>query len=265
MKVYIVNTGTLDSDINALYHNVNLGTKSNPDPGVKWVSAPTYCVLIEHPQAGWILYDIGSHPESASIWPGMLSEVSNYKKVPGATIPEQLALLGLKPSDIKHIIISHMHMDHIGNIGLFKDTAKFYVPREEAKYAFMMVMGSLDKSKRGFYYREDVLTEVDLNYLDEDEELFPGVHTLMLPGHSPCVCGLLLELEDRNIILTSDAVNGAMIYNDGVLPGACYDTIGHQHTMRKLKKLEKEYDAMVFFSHDMEQFDTLKKIPEYYK
>ena len=56
-----------------------------------------------------------------------------------------------------------------------------------------------------------------------------------------------------------------MIYNDGVLPGACYDTIGHQNTMRKLKKLEKEYDAMVFFSHDMEQFNTLKKIPEYYK
>lgn len=265
MKVYVINTGILDSDINALYHNVRLCTKSNPDLKAEWVSAPTYCVLIDHPEAGWILFDIGSHPESASIWPGMLSEVSNYKKVPGATIEEQFAAIGIKPSDVKHVIISHMHMDHIGNIGLFKDTAKFYVAREEAKHAFMMVMGSLDVSKRGFYYREDVLAEMDLTYLDEDQELFPGVHTIMLPGHTAMVVGLVLEMKNKNIILTSDAINGSMIYNDGVLPGACYDTIAHQKTVQKLKKLEKEYDAEVWFSHDMEQFNTLKKVPEYYE
>lgn len=266
MKVYVLNTGKIKNDVNKTYAHKIIATKQNPAPVAQWLEVPTYAVLIEHPTAGWILYDTGSHPDSDKIWTESFSNAHCYIRIDGATMQEQLGVLGLKPSDIDHVIISHMHSDHIGNIRLFKDTADFYVSRLDAEEAFTKVCATPDRSKHGAYNKEDVLLEVkSLNYIDEDEELFPGIDAFILPGHTRGTLGILLHLEDRNIILGSDAVFGEPVYSGEYMPGGMSDSLGFEKSLRKVKRLEKKYDADVWFSHDMEQFKRLKKIPEYYK
>jgi glyoxylase-like metal-dependent hydrolase (beta-lactamase superfamily II) len=177
----------------------------------------------------------------------------------------QLNKLGLKPEDISHVIMSHMHMDHIGNIDLFKDTAEFYVARKEAEYAFATVLSSPYPEDHGFYSKKDVLTEVKkLHYIDEECELFKGIETILLPGHTPGVMGLLLHLSSKKIILTSDALNARKNY-EGTLPGVIYDSLGFFDSLEKIKKIEKKHCAEVWFGHDMEQFNNFEKTPNYYE
>lgn len=50
-------------------------------------------------------------------------------------IDTQLAKVGLKPSDIKYVILGHMHIDHAGNVGKFPN-ATIVGQRDEIINAF---------------------------------------------------------------------------------------------------------------------------------
>ena len=267
MKVYIVNTGELYNDINGTFVGTVRGTKDDPNPDTVWYSCPSYCVLIDHPAAGWILYDIGTAPEYNELLPVSATQWCYHVPVQGATMVEQLALLGLTPKDIRHVVISHMHTDHIGNIHLFEDTAEFYVSQAEAEYAFTTVMASTDPEEhsRSCYIRQDVLAPMHrLHYIEEDGPLFPGVEAVMLPGHTPGLVGLLLQLEEQPVLVVSDALNGKRSY-DGQLPNLIYDSIGWRKSLEKVKRLERERGAVVWFGHDMDQFRSFRAIPEFYE
>ena len=268
MKVYAINTGVLDYDINVAYTGYNLASPDNPNPDAVWYTAPTYAVLIDHPTEGWIMYDLGSRPDSMDVWPESLIEaaVCYYRPIEGATIEEQLATVGIKPEDVKHVVLSHMHMDHMGNVELFADTADFWVSKPEAEAAFTAVMQSADAESSGAYFKRDVLTPMKrLHYVEEDCELFPGIDAIILPGHTPGLMGLVLHLEDKPIILMSDGANSIETYSGNYAPPAGYSSKDWRASVAKVKKLQKELDADVWFGHDMDQFNSLKKVPEYYK
>lgn len=65
----------------------------------------------------------------------------------GQDLSVGLAELGLKPSDIEIVVLSHLHFDHIGNNELFT-RARFYVQRDELPQAMRPPRSSL------FYYPE---------------------------------------------------------------------------------------------------------------
>lgn len=78
------------------------------------------CVLWEHPTEGYILFDTGYAPrfyEETKKWPMLL-----YAKARPViceedwTVKAQLAKKNIKPEDIKHIVISHFHADHIAGL-----------------------------------------------------------------------------------------------------------------------------------------------------
>src|SRR5262249_58743294 len=80
------------------------------------------CWLIKHGNE-WLLWDTGV-PESA------LNDPRGWSTLPklivyhlDKTLTDQLAQIGLKPSDITRVAISHTHRDHIGNVGLFSNSA----------------------------------------------------------------------------------------------------------------------------------------------
>lgn len=266
MRVYVIGCGRMNNDYNLSQSHWNMATRENPVIESTWYQGPSYAVLIEHPTAGYILYDLGSNPKSDEIWPKSLSNECFYSPVEGETMEEGLARIGITPADVNHVVISHMHMDHIGNISLFKDTADFYVSRAEAEHAFCTVLASPDPTQHGFYNREDVTAKLkSLTYVEEDtEDLFPGIDAVLLPGHTPGVMGLVLHLEGQDIMLVSDALNAQCNF-DGRLPGVCADTVSFYRSLKKIKNLKKRYDAVVWYGHDIEQFNGLKKIPEYYQ
>jgi N-acyl homoserine lactone hydrolase len=81
------------------------------------------CYLIHHTQGGWFLWDTGITDAVAAMPDGLKGENGGPDWKRSKTLAGQLDQLGVKPSDIKGIGISHTHPDHIGNVELFTDHA----------------------------------------------------------------------------------------------------------------------------------------------
>lgn len=265
MKVYILPLGLMQSDSNNAVLGDTRATVANPNAPHKMNPTPSHAVLIDHPEAGWILFDTGMPDDPFQVWPKSILDQVICEKPAGSRMVDQLALLGLKPQDIKHVILSHMHMDHVGNDHLFAETADFYVAKREVSYACRMVLQSPNPADHGWYIHDQVLLpRKKLLYIDRDEELFPGVRVVTLPGHTPCVLGLVVHLDSGTLIFPSDAVADHRNY-EGQLPGGVYDSMSYLESLRKVKDIERKYHGTVFFSHDAPQLASMKVAPAYYE
>ncbi|MEL7655150.1 MAG: N-acyl homoserine lactonase family protein [Bacillota bacterium] len=254
--------GIVDSNFMISFNTVM--TWDDPDVKPKWFRSPHTMFIIQHPGAGWILWDLGSRPDSAKTWPKHITKYDKYEGAEEIALEKQLDILGIEPKDIRYVILSHLHMDHTGYIRLFKDTAEFFVSRDEMMNACAAVMNSTDVSTHGWYIREEVLCPVKkYHYIDRDTEIFPGIILITLPGHTTGSLGCILELESGTKILTGDAVTCREIY-DGALPGFMNDSAAFLESVRKVKEYQKKYDAEIWFSHDPDQFAEWEMVPRLY-
>ena len=130
IKLSFMPLGSITLDTNALVAFSTRATVSNQAPVCKFEPFPVWAAYIETPTKK-ILFDTGlcenclTGGESAAT----LEKLSiSFKE--GENLEHQLGLCGVKPEDIDYVIISHLHHDHAGKIGLFKN-AKIIVQRQE--------------------------------------------------------------------------------------------------------------------------------------
>jgi len=265
MKLYILNLGSAWVESNYFIANDTAGTSDNPNAPHRTINTPFIVFLIDHPEAGWILYDTGTQPCWKDEWTSAQKRFARVEKPESTYMERQLELVGIEPKDVKHVILSHLHQDHTGNVKLFSG-ANFYVGRDEMAWATLSLLAMDDEQydNNPFWVKNDVFLKVkSRTYIDRDTELFSNIELITLPGHSPCVLGMVMHLQNQTIIATSDAIHVLRNYN-GEVQGTMYDSLGFSESINKIKCLEKKYKAMLIFGHDIEQFNGLKKAPAYY-
>ena len=110
-RLYILNCGEgVAGDISRWSPGVNVG---------KSMDFVDSCYLIKHGQ-GWLLWDTGLADAIAAMPEGQRPadpRMTHWRRP--KTLAAQLDQLGVKPSDIKYVAVSHTHPDHIGNMTLF--------------------------------------------------------------------------------------------------------------------------------------------------
>ena len=93
------------------------GDISRWSPGVnegKSMGFVDSCYLIKHRQ-GWLLWDTGVADAIAAMPDGQRpADPRAIHWHRAKTLAAQLAQLGVKPTDIKYVAVSHSHPDHIG-------------------------------------------------------------------------------------------------------------------------------------------------------
>jgi N-acyl homoserine lactone hydrolase len=118
------------------------------------------------------------------------------------TLIAALASHGLTPEQIDTVFVSHLHWDHIENIDLFRH-AQILVPRLEFDYAAEVRTQDWGTPP----YARAMLEGMRLELLDDiEQEIFPGVRTLLLPGHSVGLQGLVVDADGGKRVLASDAL-----------------------------------------------------------
>src|SRR5882724_3263701 len=105
-------------------------------PGVnegKTIEFSDNCYLIRHDK-GLLLWDTGVPDAVASMPDGMVvaNGAITYKRA--KTLAAQLTELGVKPTDVTYVAVSHTHGDHVGNIALFP-TATILIQGAEYDWA----------------------------------------------------------------------------------------------------------------------------------
>lgn len=113
-----------------------------------------------------------------------------------------LKRLGLLPGDIDTIFLTHLHWDHVENLDLFS-RAEVLTPQSEFDYAAAPRPNDWGTPP----YVREILRDMHVTLLPEQEqEIFPGVKTLLLPGHSVGLQGLVIDTGNERAVLASDAL-----------------------------------------------------------
>lgn len=96
---------------------------------------PAGVFLLTHPEEGYILYDTGYDFQilQQSGWTRRLYRmVTPIQLTKEQQIQSQLKKSGIEPDEIRHVIVSHLHPDHVGGLRYFPN-AHFYVSKESKR------------------------------------------------------------------------------------------------------------------------------------
>ncbi len=220
--------------------------------------------LIEHGK-GLVLFDTGADPDAAGdpgrVYPRELVDVFDFKFSEEQRVDRQIEALGYRVEDVKYVLLSHLHFDHAGGMKLFPQ-ADFFVFRGELQYAYWP-----DPSMRGFFRLEDLSPTRDFRWCEVDHDtdvLGDGSLTfLKMPGHTPGQGSLLVRLPNRNILLAGDAVHMRGGLEQELW--APYDLNGQMSlaTIRRLQAIKEREEAIVWVSHDPQDWAEFPHAPAF--
>jgi N-acyl homoserine lactone hydrolase len=223
------------------------------------------CWLIQRGNE-WLLWDTGV-PESASHDPkgwSTLPKLIVYHL--DKTMTDQLAEIGLKPSDITYVAISHTHGDHIGNVRLFQEST-ILIQRAEYEWISSPDGPNDNVNQLKALARNLMGTPKHLKLLDGDTDVFGdgSVTLISTPGHTPGSQSLMVHLKNSGfIILSGDVVHLEENLEKDAVPSLNTDKTASIASMESIKRTIVTYKAKFFINHDKAESDALKLIPAFY-
>ena len=157
------------------------------------IQVPVGFFVVRHPK-GNVLFDTGNNDRiitDPSYW-GAFIQGLNPVRTPDVAIDAQLQKIGLRPDDIKYVVVGHMHLDHGGNVGKFPKST-LVVQKDEMKNAFWPEPGTAGPYIPGDFMmlRNDpgapVANKVSMIQLNGDLDLFNdnSVVVKRWVGHTP--------------------------------------------------------------------------------
>ena len=214
---------------------------------------PFVCYLVQTGDGANILIDSGL-PGDIQPPPGMPMPVM------GEDVLEQLARIGLQASDIHLLICTHFDGDHSGHHAAFTN-AELIVQRKHYELA--------RSGFPRFANTRSLWDHPSLRYrlVDGDTQLLPGLDLIETSGHVPGHQSVLVRLPETGpVLLTIDAVTVQQAFTPERQAGPMdMDQETLRASTRKLLALaQREQVALTIFGHDGDQWQTLKKAPEFY-
>ncbi len=244
--------------------------------GRSWVPLPLQAFLIKH-HDGWVLFDTGIDPRVMSdkvyikqaIGRFLLPRIFHFDLTDNDRIDHVLASAGVPASEIKTVIISHLHFDHVGGIAQVPQADLLVSARE---------WGILSEPhpEQEWILREHI--EIpgakwrQITFEPSDDPLFEdfeGVHDvtgdgsmilLPTPGHTPGSMSLLLRQEGWDpILLVGDLTYETELLDQDIVPGT-----GDKETLlesfAKVRRLRNCLEGLaIIASHDFDAETALSR------
>jgi N-acyl homoserine lactone hydrolase len=224
-------------------------------------NVPIVCYLIQTGEGRNILIDSGfpANIHSLQLPPGYPTPIIM------SNVIEQLALLGLRPEDIDLLICSHFDLDHSGYHGAFP-AAKLVVQRKHYEFASKEVAS---ESYPRFLQTRPQWDQPTSRYwfVEGDTTLLPGLEVIETSGHTPGHQSILVRLPKTGpVLLPIDAAprQRSFLPDRKAGPSDDNEEVLRANICKLLDLVQREQVALVIFGHDYEQWQTLKKVPDYY-
>ncbi|MDQ6811040.1 MAG: N-acyl homoserine lactonase family protein [Actinomycetota bacterium] len=228
------------------------------------VKVPVPFFLIRHPQ-GDVIVD-GGNPlavatDARAHW-GALADTFSVDMTEEQHCVAQLRRLGIAPESVRHVVQTHLHIDHTGALGHFPDaTVTVHVQELEAAH-------NAEPPHVHGYVREDFeQAGIDWRGVEGELDLFGdgAIRLLQTPGHSAGHMSLLVALADTGpVLLTADAVDNLAQWAGRQPPRALCSREDAGRSLQGLRDLARETDPLIVFGHDPDNWSRLKPAPDHY-
>jgi N-acyl homoserine lactone hydrolase len=232
--------------------DIALNDASSFTPGASGPGALSdTCYLIKHGQ-DWLLWDTGLPDSLVGIPNGMKSNAGVWTSK--KTLAGQLAELGLKPSDIRYLALSHSHPDHVGNLNLFPQATLVV---QKAEYDWVQPFGG-----PRFKPEQPVIKA------EGDRDLFGDGSVVLIstPGHSPGHQCLLVRLPKTGaLLLTGDAVHTRANWDSHRVPERNFNIAQSLVSLDRMAVVLKENNAQLWIGHETAEVPLRKYAPAYYE
>ncbi|HEX8742167.1 MAG TPA: N-acyl homoserine lactonase family protein [Thermoleophilaceae bacterium] len=236
---------------------------------------PIVAFLVEHPAAGPILIDTGLHPSVAVDKKQNVGRIlaataaSGWRMEPSQAVPDQLRERGIEPSEVRLVVMTHLHFDHASGMVQFPG-ATFVFSRQEWHAA------NQPRPWRHGYVPSHFDHAFDYRLLDFDG---PGVgsfasfgrafdllgdgsiRVVFTPGHTMGHMSVVLRTSEREVLLAADAAYTRHALATGHQPFLMQDEHLFARSLREVQRYaEQTPSALVIPGHDMEAWEQLEPI-----
>ena len=176
----------------------------------------------------------------------------------GEGLIEGLKNRGFKPEDITDVFLTHLHADHCGggikreeggsDFELTFPKATYHVSRTQWEWAVKNNLREADS-----FLEENILPfgkSSQLNLVEEEGELFPGVSFMICYGHTPGLMIPLIKYKDKTLVYTGDLI--PTVAHIPIIWNMSYD-IESLKTIKEKQRLLNEAlagDYILVFQHD---------------
>jgi N-acyl homoserine lactone hydrolase len=253
LRLYVFDCGTIDvSDISVFSPGVDKGKKK---------TLTDSCYLVAHPK-GTLVWDTGLSDEIAKDKGGKkLSD--NFHARLRTPLAQQFKATGYSPDAVTYLGLSHMHFDHIGNVGLFPK-ATLLMQKEEHEAAFGPDSAKFGNDQKNY----PSLAANPVTKLSGDHDVF-GDGSVVIKraiGHTPGHQALFVKLpKTGNILLSGDMAHFTKNWENRRVPSFNFDKELSLKAMEEQAAFMKANKATLWIQHDLEQNAKIRHAPKYYE
>ncbi|MBL4654965.1 MAG: MBL fold metallo-hydrolase [Bacteroidia bacterium] len=251
MQLHVIDTGFFKLDGGAMFGVVPqpIWKKLNPPDDRNLCTWAMRCLLIEDGDR-LILIDSGLGDKQSDKF------FSYYEPHGDATLENSLKNAGFSTDDITDHLLTHLHFDHCGG-SIKRDGEKLVPAFKNAKYwcgkdHWEWAVNPNSREKASFL-KENILPIQEsgqLNFIEEEGEVLPGIHAMMVNGHT-----------EKMIIPHISYKGKTIVYMADLLPSVGHIPIPYimAYDVRPLETLKEktsflnnalENDYVLFFEHD---------------
>jgi glyoxylase-like metal-dependent hydrolase (beta-lactamase superfamily II) len=254
MELHVINTGNLKLDGGAMFGVVPkvIWSKLYPCDENNLCNWSMRCLLISEGDRR-ILIDCGIGSKQSEKF------FSNYYLNGEDSLEGSLSGAGFSTDDITDVILSHLHFDHAGGAIRWNKDKTDYVPAfanatyhvSRAHWEWAVNPNNREKAS---FLKENILPikeKGNLNFIEADTELFPGILVRLFNGHTNGQVIPFIRYKGRTIVYMADLLPSAAHIP---LPYVMSFDTRPLLTLDEKEKFLKEAVAgeyILFFEHDL--------------
>lgn len=173
-----------------------------------------------------------------------------------------LAEIGVDCGQVRHVVLTHFHYDHVGNYALFPN-ATFYM--QDSEMAFYTGRNASLGAFRHSIEVDDVCAMVRLNYerrlsfVDGSREIVPGISVHHVGGHTAGMQIVTVAHARGQAVVASDASHYYRNFTERIPFNTLHDLPRMYAAFAKIRELASSED-LVLPGHDPLVLERLKKV-----